>query len=353
MWKSVLFLLPFLLIQPSYGATMKFTKSILRNSKGMEVEILNFGGIVSSIKVPDNKGKNADVVLGFDTPEEYQQKSSHPYFGALIGRYGNRIAKGKFTLNGKTYTLAVNNGPNHLHGGLKGFDKVFWDVKEMEKGKSLKLNYVSPDGEEGYPGTLKVEVTYTLTEENELKIDYLATTDAATPLNLTNHSYFNLSGDQTKTILDHVLTIDADKFTAVDKDLIPTGKLESVSGPMDFRTPKTIGKDIAKVEGGYDHNYVLKDSSHNLKKVATLSEPTSGRKMEVFTTQPGIQLYTGNFLDGKLSGKNQIGYAKNAALCLETQHFPDSPNQPSFPTTILQKGETYKESTIYKFSTNK
>lgn len=334
------------------GAKMEMKTFVLKNSKGMEVHVINYGGIVTKMLVPDRDGKIADVVLGFDKAEDYQKHPEHPYFGAIIGRYGNRIAKGKFTLDGKEYKLAVNNGPNHLHGGIKGFDKVFWDVKEGKN--TLSLSYTSKDGEEGYPGNLKVNVTYTLTDNNELKIDYVATTDKATPVNLTNHSYFNLSADKSQSILNHELMINADAYTMVDKDLTPTGEQKAVKGTeMDFTKSKVIGKDIAAVKegGGFDHNWILRDQSKAMKLAATLYDPKSGRMMEVMTMEPGIQFYSGNFLDGKLVGKNGDAYLKNDGLCLETQHFPDSPNHPNFPTTTLKPGETYKTSTVYKFST--
>lgn len=317
----------------------------------MQVDILNFGGIITSIKVPDKKGIIEDVVLGFDSPEEYLQV--HPYFGALIGRYGNRIAKGKFKLDGKTYTLAINNGPNHLHGGLKGLDKKFWNVEELKHKNSLLFSYLSIDGEEGYPGTLSIEVTYTLNDNNEVKIDYLATTDKATPVNLTNHSYFNLSGNNRNSILDHEIMIIADQYTVVDKDLTPTGQLKYVKGSeMDFTTPKKIGVDILKVKegGGYDHNYVLRDWDGSLRPAATLYEASSGRLMEVLTTEPGLQFYSGNFLDGSLTGKSKDVYQKHDGLCLETQHYPDSPNHENFPSTILRPGQIYKSTTIYRFT---
>lgn len=317
----------------------------------MQVDIINYGGIITSIKVPDNQGNIADVVLGFDDPDNYTKV--HPYFGALVGRFGNRIAKGKFHLDGEAYTLAVNNGPNHLHGGIKGFDKGFWNVEERKQTNSLVLSYLSDDGEEGYPGTLSVEVTYTLTDKNELQIDYLATTDKATPVNLTSHSYFNLSGNNQNSILDHELMINADQYTVVDKDLTPTGQLKHVNGSeMDFTSSKKIGQDILKVKegGGYDHNYVLRDWNGSLKQAALLYESSSGRMMEVLTTEPGLQFYSGNFLDGSLIGKDDDVYQKHDGLCLETQHFPDSPNHEQFPSTILRPGQTYKSSTIYRFS---
>lgn len=353
--KVSLLLISYFLISFSWGAPMDIKKYTLKNKQGMTVEVLSYGGIVSALKVPDRKGVLADVVLGFDDPQDYA-KMEHPYFGAIIGRYGNRIAKGKFTLDDKTYTLAVNNGPNHLHGGLKGFDKVIWAVEELPKQNALKLSYVSQDGEEGYPGELKTTVIYTLTNDNELKIDYEASTNKPTPVNLTNHSYFNLTGDKNKTILDHEIMINASEYTAVDKDLTPTGELKKVAATeMDFTSPKKIGKDIGKVKegGGYDHNYVLNGKKGEMKLAATLYEPNSGRLMEVRTTEPGIQFYSGNFLDGKLVGKNKDAYARNDGLCLETQHFPDSPNHANFPSTILRPGETYKSSTSYRFTLKK
>lgn len=345
--------LSLLMLQTVWGKSMEIKKYTLKNASGMKVDVINYGGIITAIHAPDKNGKFEDVTLGFDAPSEYQKKSEHPYFGALIGRYGNRIAKGKFTLDGKEYTLAVNNGPNALHGGLKGFDKVFWDVKQNQNENSLTLSYTSKDGEEGYPGNLKATVTYKLTDANELKIDYEATTDKPTPVNLTNHSYFNLSADKKKGILDHVIMINADGYTAVDKDLTPTGETIKVAGTeMDFTTPKKIGQDISRVKegGGYDHNYVLRDWDGSLKMAATLHDPESGRMMEVWTTEPGIQFYSGNFLDGKLVGKKGDAYQKNDGLCLETQHFPDSPNHQNFPSTILRPGKLYKSSTVYKFS---
>jgi len=322
----------------------------LRNSKGTEVKIINYGGTITDLIVADKNGEPGNVVLGFDNFEGYQQKGN-PFFGALIGRYGNRIANAKFTLDGKTYTLAANNNGNSLHGGTKGFDKVVWNVDQSDS-NTLHLSYNSKDGEEGYPGNLQVKVVYSLDNDNALKIDYTATTDKATPLNLTNHAYFNLSGGKDSTILDHELRLDADKYTAVNDKLIPTGQLPAVKNtPMDFTQSKRIGNDIDKVKGGYDHNWVLNKKGNDLSQVGTLYHPGSGRVMEIYTTQPGIQFYTGNFLDGTLTNtRNGAKYVKHAALCLETQHFPDSPNQPSFPNTILKPGETYHETTVYKFS---
>lgn len=342
----------------SFGKTKDGTELqlyTLRNENGMQVKITNYGGIVTSILTPDKNGKPGDVVLGFDKGEGYTSDAylkSGPYFGALVGRYGNRIAKGKFTLDGKEYTLAKNNGENHLHGGVKGFDKVVWQTEEVPGQQALKLTYVSKDGEEGYPGTLTTEVTYTLTPDNQLRIDYIATTDKATPINLTNHSYFNLGAGQSPDALGHVLTINADRYTVVDASLIPTGELRPVKGTvMDFMQPTAIGTRIAQVEGGgYDHNYVLNNGDGSMKLAATVYEPTSGRYMEVMTTEPGVQFYSGNFLNGSLTGKGDIAYKKHYGFCLETQHFPDSPNQPSFPSTILKPGDTYRTSTAYKFS---
>ncbi len=330
---------------------MELKNHILKNKNNMEVHVTNFGGIITKILTQDKDGKFSDVVLGFDRAEDYQNNPQHPYFGALIGRYGNRIAKGRFSLDGKDYQLAVNNGANHLHGGLVGFDKVFWETEQ--EGNKLTLSYLSLDGEEGYPGNLRVKVTYELSDQDELKIHYLSETDQATPINLTNHTYFNLSGDAGTTIFDHEIMIHADEVTEVDKDLTPTGKLKKVNWTeMDFNEPKLIGKDIAKVTegGGYDHNYVLRGKMSEMKIAATLFHPKSGRFMEVWTTEPGLQFYSGNFLDGKLTGKNNDAYVKNAGLCLETQHFPDSPNHPNFPSTILRPGNKYRSTTVYRFS---
>lgn len=318
------------------------------NKHGMIVRITNYGGIVTSIIVPDKKGDFDDVVLGYDNLDGYLEEN--PYFGAIVGRYANRIAKGKFVLNGTEYRLAVNNGENHLHGGIVGFDKVIWDADTIENENEigLKLHYLSKDGEEGYPGNLDVSVTYILTNDNELKIDYKATTDKATPVNLSHHSYFNLVGSVDRDVLEQVLWIDADKYTVVDETLIPTGELRDVTGSMDFRTPKKVGSQITEVEGGYDHNYVLNNDG-KYAMVATLTDSSSGRVIEVYTSEPGMQFYSGNFLDGTITGKNGNKYQKHYGLCLETQHFPDSPNQPYFPNTILSPGETYTQQTVYKF----
>jgi aldose 1-epimerase len=336
-----------------YGNTegkeiMEYT---ITNPSGMQVSIINYGGTVTKLIVPDKNSNMGDVVLGYDSLSGYLQKEN-PYFNALIGRYGNRIAAGKFSLDGQNYTLAGNNSGNSLHGGAKGYDKVVWTAKKLTD-SSVQLNYLSPDGEEGYPGNVNIQVVYTLTPDNSLKIDYTATTDKATPVNLTSHCYFNLSAGADSTILNHQLEIAAEKFTPVNAQLIPTGKIEEVKGgPMDFTTAKQIGKDIQNVSGGYDHNWVLNKSGNTLEKIASLYEPNSGRFMEVLTTEPGLQFYSGNFLDGTLTNtKGGARYPKHAALCLETQHFPDSPNQPSFPNTILKPGETYRQTTVYKFST--
>jgi len=327
---------------------------VLTNDKGMTGKITNHGGIVTELHVPDRDGKLADVVLGFDNLDDYLK--GHPFFGCLVGRVTNRIARGRFTLDGKEYKLATNNGPNTLHGGLKGFDKVVWKAESFkdEKGVGVRLKYISKDGEEGFPGTLSTTVTYTLTDDNALRIDYKATTDKATPVNLTNHSYFNLAGHGAGTILDHDLMIAADKYTPVDETLIPTGKIEPVRGtPLDFTATTRIGKRIEQVGGnptGYDHNYVLRQGEGKGPWLAArVTEPKSGRILEVHTTEPGVQLYTGNFLDGKVKGKGGAVYKKHAGLCLETQHFPDAVNHKNFPSIILEPGKTYTQTTVYRF----
>ena len=328
----------------------------LTNASGMKVQITNYGGTVTSIVVPDKDGDMGDVVLGYDSLDGYLEKS--PYFGCLIGRYGNRIAIGKFTLNGKNYTLATNNEPNHLHGGLKGFDKVVWAAKEIkgDEDVGLELTYLSKDGEEGYPGNLSVKVIFTLTNDNALRIDYEATTDQPTICNLTNHTYFNLKDAGASPILDHELMLDADYLTPVDETLIPMGELQPVAGtPFDFKTPTAIGARInadheqIKFGLGYDHNFVLNGKAGELRLVGKLIESTTGRIMEIWTTEPGIQLYSGNFLDGTITGKNGTVYHYRHGLCLETQHYPDSPNQPNFPSTVLNPGEKYQTTTVYKF----
>jgi len=327
---------------------------VLTSAAGMQAKIITYGGIITELLVPDRAGKWGDVVLGFDDLKGYL--AGHPYFGAIVGRVANRIAKGKFTLDGKEYTLAINNGPNALHGGKKGFDKVVWQAKPAETadGVSLTLTYVSPDGEEGYPGNLTASVTYTLTKQNELKIDYSATTDKATPINLSNHSYFNLAGPASGNILGHELQLEAEKYTPVDETLIPTGEIKSVADtPLDFIKPAAIGARIDKLQGnprGYDHNMVLKSGGKTLALAARVHEPKTGRIMEMFTTESGVQFYTGNFLDGTLKGKAGVTYQKHQGFCLEAQHFPDSVHHPNFPSTILEPGKTYSQTTVYKFS---
>jgi aldose 1-epimerase len=332
----------------------------LENARGFRADISDFGGIVVNLFVPDKNGRLADVSLGFDNAPQYLKES--PYFGALIGRYGNRIASGQFTLDGQTYTLATNNAPGgipcSLHGGKVGFDKVLWTAQPTVRdgNPTLVLTYVSRDGEEGYPGNLTAEVTYTVTPQNELRIDYQATTDRATPVNLTNHTYFNLQGEGEGTVLDHVLTLRASRTTPVNAGLIPTGEIVPVAGtPLDFTSPHAIGERIGAENeqlhfaGGYDHNWVLDKPPGELALAATVYEPKSGRVMEVLTTEPGVQFYSGNFLDGSLTGKSGKKYPKRGGLCLETQHFPDSPNHPNFPSTILRPGETLRSTTVYRF----
>lgn len=330
----------------------------LTNKRGAQVKITNYGGIVTSILVPDRRGRLGDVALGYDTLASYVKAS--PYFGALVGRYANRIAKGRFTLDGKTHKLAVNNGPNSLHGGKVGFDKKVWAAATMQtaSGPALALSLVSPDGEEGYPGKLTVKAVYTWTEDDALRIVYTATTTKATVVNLTNHTYFNLNGAGNGTILGHRLMLNADRYTPIDKTSIPLGPLPRVAGtPFDFRTPHAIGARInnantqLKNGGGYDHNFVLNHSGPSLILAARVYAPESGRVLEASTTEPGIQLYTGNFLDGTNVGKGGKVYKKRFAFCLEAQHFPDSPNHPRFPTTTLRPGQTYRQTTVYKFRT--
>jgi aldose 1-epimerase len=328
----------------------------LSNANQMSVEILTFGGIIKAIYCPDKNGKIENVILGFNTLKPYLE--THPYFGAIVGRYGNRIANGKFNIDGTEYNLATNNSPNHLHGGLKGFDKVIWQAREFKDNEKigLELSYLSKDMEEGYPGNLNVKVTYSLNNQNELSIDYEAVTDKKTICNLTNHSYFNLAGEGKGNILNHQLVIHADSITPVNEHLIPTGEPMAVQGtPFDFRSGKKMGEEIdsnneqIKYGGGFDHNFILKGNSESLPIIAKVSEPESGREMEILTTEPGVQFYTGNFLDGTLIGSGNQPYQKRAGFCLETQHYPDSPNQPNFPSTILEVGETYKTTTVYRF----
>lgn len=327
----------------------------MKNTNGVTMGVINYGGIIVSLNVPDRNGNIVDVVLGFDSLSDYEQRN--PFFGALVGRYGNRIAKGKFTLDGKAYDLVKNNNGNHLHGGTKGFDKVLWTAEEVpsDEGVALKLSYLSKDMEEGYPGNLNVEVTYTLTDENAVKFDYKATTDKKTIVNLTQHTYFNLNGGKTD-ILDHELSLNADRFLPVDATLIPTGELQPVENtPFDFRTPVKIGERInddheqIRFGKGYDHTWVI--NGDGLKPTAEVYDSVSGIEMMVYTTEPGVQFYTGNFLDGSLTGKNNVVYNQRTGFCLETQHFPDSPNKSQFPSVVLSPGETYSSQTIYQFRT--
>jgi len=325
----------------------------LTNTNGLKARITNYGAILVSLEVPDRNGRLADITLGFDALEGYLK--GHPYFGATVGRYANRIGKARFVLDGVEYKLAANNGENHLHGGIKGFDKVVWkpeDLRADDNEALVKMSYVSEDGEEGYPGNLACTVTYALTKDNELKMSYEAETDKTTVVNLTNHSYFNLAGQGTGDILGHELKLNADKYTPVDEGLIPTGEIRSVKdSPMDFTLPMSIGSRIKQVGNGYDHNYVLNSGGGSLAWAARAYEPTSGRIMEIHTTEPGVQLYTGNFLDGSLTGKAGKAYKKHYAFCLETQHFPDSPNKPNFPSVVLQPGQKYTSVTVHKFYT--
>lgn len=320
----------------------------LTNKNGHQINIINYGATITSWVTPDKHGRKSNIVLGFDSIDGYLAQP--PYFGATIGRYSNRIANGRFTIGTETYTVATNNGENHLHGGNKGFDKVIWEAKPSDEGSaSVTMKYISMDGEEGYPGNLQVAVTFTLTDDNELMIQYGAETDKATVVNLTNHSYFNLTGDMSNSILEHLLQVNAAKYTPVDKGQIPTGEFKAVpGGPFDFLQPHAIGERIHETNGGYDHNFVLTKQSNRSELIATLSDPVSGRTLEVYTSEPGMQLYTGNFLDGSLKTSDGKSIDKYAALCLETQHFPDSPNQPGFPSTLLQPGEKFQSETKYK-----
>ena len=328
----------------------------LTNTSGLEARVITYGGIIVSLRTPDRDGNLDDVVLGFDSLEGYLAK--HPFFGTLVGRYANRISKGRFSLDGIEYELARNNGENHLHGGIKGFDKVVWRDRSFqdENGVGIVLEYTSADGEEGYPGTLNAQVTYTLNGDNELICDYRATTDRATPINLTQHSYFNLAGQGAGNILGHLLELNAAAFTPIDAQLIPTGEIRAVEGTsMDFRTETSIGARINSPEeqiqlgGGYDHNFVLNRTGEGPSLAARVREPVSGRVMEVYTTEPGVQLYTGNFLDGTLTGKGGHVYQHRFGFCLETQHFPDSPNRPEFPSTILRPDQVFQSRTVFKF----
>lgn len=329
----------------------------LRNRNGIELEALTYGAIIRSLRVPDRRGALDDVVLGYDTLDEYLRRN--PFLGALVGRCANRIARGRFSLAGREYPLAVNNGPNHLHGGVRGFDKVVWQATPDADGAGVVFGRTSPDGDEGYPGTLAATVRYALTDANELVIDYTAVTDRATPVNLTQHSYFNLAGHGAGDILDHILTIDADRYTPVDPSQIPTGALAPVEGtPLDFRRPTAIGSRIQQaheqivIGEGYDQNFVLNWDGAGLRVAARVVEPRSGRTLEVATTQPGLQLYSGNRLDGSIIGKDGRPYIRRAGFCLETQHFPDSPNQPSFPSVILEPEQEYRHRTVFTFGSS-
>ena len=342
---------------PDGEAVESFT---LTNAHGIELRAISYGGIIVSLRVPDRDGRRDDVVLGHDDLAGYLAKPS--FFGALVGRYGNRIAGGRFTLDGRTYTLATNNGPNHLHGGVRGFDKRVWKAQPFERPGTagLVLTRTSPDGEEGYPGNLAVRVTYTLTDRDEVGFDYFATTDKPTVVNLTQHSYFNLAGDGKRDVLGHELMIDADRFTPVDKTLIPTGVLAAVAGtPFDFRKPAAIGARIGADDeqirngGGYDHNFVLNGRGEGRAPVIRVFEPTTGRTLDIATTEPGVQFYSGNFLDGSVTGKAGHVYGKRYGFCLETQHFPDSPNHPGFPSTVLRPGKEYRSKTVLKFGTRR
>jgi aldose 1-epimerase len=347
--------------QKPFGATKDGTPVnlyTLVNNKGAEVRISNYGGLIISVKVPDRNGKFGDVVLGYDNLNDYIKNS--PYFGAIVGRYANRIAKGKFTLDGQEYTLAINNGPNALHGGLKGFDKQVWQPTSLmtADGPSLELRYVSKDGEEGYPGALSVTAVYSLSDDNALKLELSATTDKDTVVNLSQHSYFNLAGKG--DILNHQVMMPADKFTPVDSTLIPIGELRPVDGtPFDFRQPTAIGARIGqddeqlKFGGGYDHNWVINKTPGQLGLMARVYDPESGRVLEVLSTEPGLQFYTGNFLDGTITGKGGWVYQKRNAFCMESQHYPDSPNQPNFPSVVVKPGQVYRNTIIFKFSVQK
>ena len=340
---------------PDGKAVEQFT---LANAAGLELKAISYGGIITSLRVPDRTGRMDDIVLGFDSLDGYLKND--PFFGAIIGRYGNRIGKGQFTLDGKAFKLATNNGPNHLHGGNKGFDKVLWAVEPVAGSNAIAFTRTSPDGEEGYPGNLRVRVTYTLTDANELIVEYRATTDKPTPVNLTQHSYFNLAGQASGDILGHELMLDADRYTPVDDALIPTGELAPVAGtPFDFRKPTAIGARIdadhpqLKAGKGYDHNWVLNRKGAGLQTAARVTEPKTGRTLEVATTEPGMQFYAGNFLDGTLTGKAGAVYKHRTGFCLETQHFPDSPNQPKFPSTTLRPGREYRTRTVFTFGVTK
>jgi aldose 1-epimerase len=344
----------------SFGKTYDDTpvqQYTLTNGAGLSVRIITYGAAVTNLMIPDREGKLGDVVLGFDNLTQYENES--PYFGAIIGRVGNRIAHGIFSVDHTRYCVPINNGPNHLHGGFKGYDKRVWNAEPgmTADGPSLRMTLIDADGDEGYPGTMKVTVIYSLTGDNALKIQYYATTDKATPINLTNHTYFNLNNGGASTIERHVLTLMADAYTPVDATLIPTGEIAWVKGtPIDFTSPKPIGRDLQAMGGspvGYDHNLVLRSQDGDMAEAASVTDPDSGRVMEVWTTQPGIQFYSGNFLDGTVKGKGGVAYQQHSAFCLETQHYPDSINHPKFPDSLLRPGEVYREITEYRFSTSK
>lgn len=348
--------------QSEFGKTkdgLVVNQYTLKNRNGVEMNVINYGGRITSLKVPNKSGEFENVILDFDNLEAYE--ADNPFFGALIGRYGNRIANGKFNLNGEEYALATNDGSNHLHGGVDGYDRVVWEAEPIEEGSedsTLKLTYLSKDGEEGYPGNLNVTVVYTLTNDNAVEVTYEATTDKSTVVNLTQHAYFNLTGDFSKDILNHDVVIDADTYLPVDETLIPTGEIRKVEGtPFDFTSPKKIGKEInadneqLKRGKGYDHCWVLNGKKGNMRFVASAFDEDSGRFMEILSTEPAIQFYTGNFLDGTLPMPNRGTYNHRTGFCLETQHYPDSPNQEKFPSTVLNPGETYKTKTTFKFST--
>lgn len=336
-----------------FGATQhgaKVSEFKLSNANGLAVSILTWGGILRTIEVPDRFGSTKDITLGFDTLPPYEER--HPYFGTITGRVANRIARGRFSLDGRTYSLATNNGPNHLHGGIHGFDRAVWraSTKTSPGSASVILTHASPDGDEGYPGEVSAKVIYTLSDDNALRIDYSATTTKATPINLTSHGYFNLSGHASGDMLKQILQIAADRVVVVDETSIPTGDLARVEGtPFDFRTPHAIGERMEEVGIGYDHTYVLSGKPESLRLAATATDPESGRWLELYTTEPGVQLYTGNYLDGTQVGKGGIRYGKHAGFCLEAQHFPDSVNQPTFPSTILRPGEIYTQTTVMRF----
>ena len=370
--RSLLLLVPLIVIsqigkgasspQPAPFGTMPDGKPVqqftLTNARGLELKAISYGGIITSLRVPDRNGRLDDIVLGFENLDGYLK--DHPFFGAIVGRYGNRIGKGQFVLEGKTYKLATNNGPNHLHGGTKGFDKVLWTAEPIAGSNAIAFSRTSPDGEEGYPGNLRVRVTYTLTDANELIVEYRASTDKPTPVNLTQHSYFNLAGQASGDILGHQLMLNADRYTPVDDTLIPTGELAPVTDtPLDFRKPTAIGARInndhpqLKAGKGYDHNWVLNRKGPGLQLAARVIEPKTGRTLEIATTEPGVQFYAGNFLDGTLKGKAGAVYAHRTGFCLETQHYPDSPNKPNFPSTTLRPGAEYQTRTVFTFGVAK